>query len=153
MKKLLITFFTVLFCLTSSVGYSQNIICEYTGYTCLEVDFKELVLRDDDYYKKFSNEPFTGKVTGQEQGKLKNGKREGSWDRYYDNGQLEYKGNYKNGKRDGSWVSYYGNVQIKYKGDYKNGFLEGYRVHYKRDGTINKILTGTYQNEKKISNY
>ena len=57
---------------------TQNIICEKTGYGCpeiLEIDFKELGLRDDDYYKKFSNKPFTGKVNGKEQGSLKNGNR------------------------------------------------------------------------------
>ena len=41
MNKTLITFFTVLFCMTSSVGYSQNIICEKTGYDCPEIDFKD----------------------------------------------------------------------------------------------------------------
>ena len=88
MKNLLITFFTILFCLTSSVGYSQNIVCEKTGYFCPEVNFKELVLRDNNYYKKFSNQPFTGIVNGKEQGSLKNGNREGPWLGYYDNGNL-----------------------------------------------------------------
>ena len=72
-NKTLITFFTVLFCLTSSIGYSQNIICEKTGYSCAEIDFKELILRDGDYYKKFSEVPFTGKVTGKKIGSFKNG--------------------------------------------------------------------------------
>ena len=151
MNKTLITFFTVLFCLTSSVGYSQNIICEKTGYGCPEIDFKDLVLRDGDYYKKFSNEPFTGKVNGEEQGSLKNGNREGSWVRYFDDGQLESKGNYKNGKKEGSWVWYFENGQLFYKGDYKNGSREGSWVYYKKDGTITEELSGTYKDGKKIS--
>ena len=135
--------------MTSYVGYSQNIICEKTGYGCPEIDFKDLVRRDGVYYKKFSNEPFTGKVNGKEQGSLKNGNREGSWVRYFDDGQLESKGNYKNGKKEGSWVWYYHSGQLSYKGDYKNGKEEGSWVSYKRDGTFN---SGTYKNGKRFTN-
>ena len=53
-------------------------------------------------------------------GNYKNGKREGSWIGYYDNGQLMYKGNWKNGKREGSWVSYWNSGKLKDKGIYKN---------------------------------
>ena len=63
--KLLITFFTVLFCLTSSVGWS--------------FEFKDLIERNGVYYKKLSDVPFTGEVTGKYQGSFKNVKREGSW--------------------------------------------------------------------------
>ena len=42
------------------------------------VDFKDLVKIDDLYYKKFTGAPFTGKVTGQEQGYLK----KGNWGRF-----------------------------------------------------------------------
>ncbi|MDB9800260.1 toxin-antitoxin system YwqK family antitoxin [Alphaproteobacteria bacterium] len=113
MNKILITFFTILFCLTSSVGWS--------------LEYKDLVKRDGVYYKKFSDVPFTGKVTGQEQGSIKNGKKDGSWIEYWDNGQLKLKGNWKNVMSEGSWVS------------------------YKRNGTVSKELTGTYKNGKKIS--
>jgi antitoxin component YwqK of YwqJK toxin-antitoxin module len=131
MKKLLITFFTILFCLTSSVGYSHNIICEKTGNGCPEIDFKELVLRDDKYYKKFSNESFTGKVNGQEQGSLKNGKKDGSWIGYHENGQLFYEGDWKNGKKDGSWVYYTNNGLLSHKKSFKNGKREGsYQVYH-----------------------
>ena len=176
MNKTLITFFTVLFCLTSSVGYSQNMICEYTGYSCPEIDFKELVKKDDLFYKKFTDVPFTGKTTGEEQGSLKNGKEEGSWIYYWDNGQFKSKGDFKNGKEDGSWVDYhengqlsskgvfkngkedgswvyyYKNGQLFYKGNWKNGKEEGYWVWYNKDGTvITELLTGTYKDGKRIS--
>ena len=64
-----------------------------------EVDFvDDLVEREAIYYKKFTDVPFSGKVTGKkEQGSFKNGKKEGPWVNYYDNGQLTYKGDYKNG--------------------------------------------------------
>ena len=149
MNKTLITFFTVLFCLTSSIGYSQNIICEKTGYGCPEIYFKELVLRDGDYYKKFSNEPFTGKITGQQKGSLKNGNREGVWLGYYDNGQLKSKGNWKNGNREGVWLGYYDNGQLGFEGNYNkyDGKREGSWVEYYKNGKLNS--KGNYENGKK----
>ena len=114
MKKLLITFFTVLFCLTSSVGWSLTM--------------KDLEYRDGFHYKKFTEVPFTGKIGGQ------------------------FNGLIENGKREGSWISYWGNGQLWKEGDYKNDKEEGYWVWYNYDGTIiTELLTGTYKNGKKIS--
>ena len=39
----------------------------------------DLVERDGVHYKKFTQVPFTGEVTGKEQGSFKNGKKEGFW--------------------------------------------------------------------------
>jgi hypothetical protein len=39
----------------------------------------DLVVRDAIHYKKFSDVPFTGKVTGKIQGSFKNGKGDGLW--------------------------------------------------------------------------
>ena len=137
MNKTLITFFTVLFCLTSSVGWS--------------LEKKDLVVRDGLYYKKFTEVPFTGNITGEEKGKLKNGKSEGSWIAYWENGQLWYKGDYKNGKQEGSWVHYHENGQLMSKGDYKNGKKEGSWDFYWSNGTVWKDYNGTFKNGVKIS--
>jgi hypothetical protein len=95
-----------------------------------EVTVDDLVWREMDglYFKKFTEVPFDGKVTGQEQGSFKDGKRDGSWVFYRDNGQLFEKGTYKDGKREGSWE------------------------YYKQDGTVWEKNTGTYKDGKKISN-
>ena len=66
----------------------------------------DLVERNDLYYKKFTDVPFTGEVTGQEQGSIKDGKKEGRWVTYWENGQLDSKGEYKDGKKVGEWVYY-----------------------------------------------
>ena len=66
----------------------------------------DLVYREGSSYKKFSEVPFTGKIEGKSQGSFKNGKQEGAWVSYHDNGQLKYKGDYKNGVREGTWVWY-----------------------------------------------
>ena len=137
MKKLLITFFIILFCLTSSIGWTETM--------------DDLIKKDTIYYKKFTEVPFTGKIDGKEQGSMKNGKREGSWVRYLDNGQLNFKGDYKNGMREGSWIAYWDNGQLQYKGNYKNGKKEGSWVDYNKDGTIKRELTGTFKNDEKIS--
>jgi hypothetical protein len=86
----------------------------------------DLVERDGIHYKKFTDVPFTGKVTGQTQGSLKNGEWDGPWVSYHDNGKLHSKGTYKNGETDGPWV------------------------WNKSDGTVNDHLTGTYKNDVKV---
>ena len=87
----------------------------------------DLVEREGLYYQKFTDVPYTGEVTGSEQGSFKNGKEEGSWASYWDNGQLMSKGNYKNGKKEGAWYTY--NI----------------------DGTVRQHATGTYKDGVKIS--
>ena len=111
----------------------------------------DLVKRDGVYFKKFSEVPFTGNITGIEQGSFKNGKMEGVWVRYFDNGQLWDKGNWKNGKKEGACVAYYENGQLGIKGNLKNGKADGAWVCYNSDGTVDKYYTGTFKNNRKIS--
>ena len=145
------------------------------------VTIRDLVKRDDLYYEKFTDVPYTGKVTVDEQvkhmdvegvfkngkaegawieywlgqlwrkGNFKNGKEDGAWVYYHDDGQLSSKGNYKNGKREGAWIGYHNNGQLNYKGNYKNGKKGGAWVGYNENGTVDKSLTGTFKNGKKIS--
>jgi antitoxin component YwqK of YwqJK toxin-antitoxin module len=46
-------------------------------------------------------------------GSYKDGKRDGPWERYYENGQLEKKGSYKDGELDGLYERYYENGQLE----------------------------------------
>ena len=87
------------------------------------VTMDDLERREDGFYKKSTDVPFTGKTTGQTQGTYKDGILDGPWVRYYDDGQLYEKGDYKNGKEEGSWVRYHDNGQSDqfYSGTYKNG--------------------------------
>jgi len=163
MKKLTLTLLTCLFILSPNVVLGET------------VKWDDLVLREDVWFKKFTNVPFTGKTTGRVQGTLRNGKRDGFWVSYHDNGQLQWEGDYKNGKKEGLWVSYYDNGQLRYKGNHKNGKSEGRWVRYwkngqlwlegadkngkkegrwvsyKEDGTVWEEFTGTFRNGKKIS--
>ena len=138
MNKILITFFTVLLCLSASVVWS--------------LEHKDLVKRHGVYYKKFTEVPFTGKVDGFYKGYIKNGKREGSWIGYHLNGQLMFKVGYKNGRREGVGIYYHENGQLNSKGNYKNGNRNGYFIWYNKDGTNYKKVSGTYKDGIKISN-
>jgi hypothetical protein len=84
----------------------------------------DLVVREGLHYKKFTDVPFTGKVTGKTQGTFKNGRKHGPWVSFYKNGQLWSKGTYKNGKLHGPSVFYHDNGQF----ESKVTFLYGKRV-------------------------
>ena len=86
------------------------------------------------YYKKHTEVTFTGKIEGKSKvtgvfssGKFKNGRMEGFWFGYYENGNLSFKGNYNNGKKEGYWV------------------------HHNDDGSVWYPDTGTYKNGVKVS--
>mgnify|MGYP000844846537 CR=1 FL=1 len=93
-------------------------------------DWDDLVQRDGLHYKKFTDVPFTGKTTGQQQGKIKNGKREGHWVSYHENGQLWMKGDFKNGEEEGPWVFYYDSGELRKNGEFKNGEEDGPWEYY-----------------------
>ena len=152
---------TVLLCLSVSVVWSETI--------------RDLVKRNGIFYKKFTDLPFNGKITGEYNGSFKNGLPDGPWVAYHENGQLWYKGNFKSGKKVGSWIRYWDNGkmenqgdfkngkkegfwvenwvegQLRIKGDYKNGKKEGYWVGYDWNGNNQSFRTGNYKNDKRIS--
>ena len=79
------------------------------------VEYSELIERDSLFYKKYTHVPYTGRVSGKEQGSIKKGKREGEWYKFYENGQLKEKSTYKNGEEIGEIIAYYENGQLKAK--------------------------------------
>ncbi len=64
------------------------------------------------------------------------GNRHGYWERYYNNGNLMYKGNYVDGNRHGYWEGYYENGKLKYKGNYVDGKEHGYWESYYYNGNL-----------------
>jgi antitoxin component YwqK of YwqJK toxin-antitoxin module len=105
------------------------------------------------------------------QSKNDGGKRHGSRERYYRNGQLKEKLNYvngevhgasedfyedglpqliaswKNGEQDGLWTSYYENGEIEAEINFKNGERDGLSTTYHENGEIG--LKETYKNAEK----
>ena len=88
--------------------------------TSWSTSYDELVQRDGLYYKKFTDVPFTGNVTGKTHGYLNNGIKEGAWVFHWSNGTLKEKGNYENGRREGVWLSYSYTGGLFSKGNYLN---------------------------------
>ena len=76
------------------------------------VKFSDLVKREGLFYKKFTEEPFTGKTEGLKQYTFRRGNWHGPSVFYHENGQLWSKGTYKDGKLEGPWVWYYKNGQL-----------------------------------------
>jgi len=111
-------------------------LCLLLPITTFGETMDDLVKRDGLYYKEFTDVPFTGKTTGATQGTIRNGKREGIWVEYHDNGQLRSKGTLKDGKWDGPWAQYHDNGQLRSKGTYKGGEKEDDWVYYSSDGSV-----------------
>ena len=56
--------------------------------------------------------------------------KDGLWEKYYPNGNIEIKGSYFNGKKDGQWEEFYNNGGLKRKIIYKAGLKEGLWLQY-----------------------
>ena len=106
-----------------------------------EYNIDDLIHKDNVWIKKFSDEKVNGKVFQVVDdmkvpiGKMKNGKKDGLWTGWDDNGQKRSKGTYKDGKMDGLWTLWYDNGQKMYDGTFKNGELLSY-IAYLENGTI-----------------
>ena len=121
----------------------------------VSIQMEEVVKRDDKYYKKFSNIPFSGHIesyhpNGQLKiiGDMSVGKKVGNWVEYYMNGIKKSEGQFAKGERDGNWVYYYLNANIKEKQFYIEGNKDGLWEKFEVDGTI--VQTESYQNGKWI---
>jgi len=116
--------------------------------SCWGVSRLDLVEREGLYYKKHTDIPFTGEVTGVWKGRFENGKFEGNWEKYFPRSygayDLDNAGSYKNGKKEGDWVYYHNNGQLYAKGSYKNGEHEGDWVYYHNNGRLS--MKGSYKN-------
>ena len=150
------------------------ILCLVFLVSCFqkEVTSDQIVERQELVYEVNSTTPFTGVVldyrdNGQlsERYKLKDGKKEGLYEIYYDNrwssftfkndiqqgeslefhdnGQLSKRYNFKDGKVEGLYEGYYANGQLKIKGTYKNGEEHGESLEFHDNGQVS--LKQTYK--------
>ena len=70
-----------------------------------------------------------------------NGNRDGLYETYYYNGQVETRGFYKDGKEDGVFEWYHSDGQLYRKQPYKNGKMDGLYEEYFGDGKLGKKYT------------
>ena len=74
------------------------------------------------------------------------GKQDGYWESYWDNGELASKGSYVDGKKEGYW-EYYADGKLTAKGSYINGKEEGIWEYYYDNGKL--FGKGSYINGEK----
>jgi hypothetical protein len=138
----------------------------------------DLVERDGIAYHKWTDVPFPQTYPPPEKGRSRsergsfigNMTKDGPWEHYHSNGQLQSKGTYEDGIPIGPWVSYHDNGQLRGKSSsdgssvryWKNGQLQskgkgndcgmdGPWVSFHPDGTVDKENTGTFKNGVKVS--
>ena len=121
----------------------------------VSIQMDEIVKRDDTFYRKFSNIPFSGHIesyhpNGQLKiiGDLSDGKKVGNWIEYYLSGIKKSEGQFADGKKDGPWVYYFLNANIKEKQFFIDGHKDGLWEKFDVHGTV--VQTESYQNGKWI---
>ena len=89
----------------------------------------DLVERNELFYKKFTDVPFTGKTETSKDGLFyreyfQEGRRDGKYE-VYDNrdGTMVSSGSYKQGKKDGVWLDYKTNGDVLTNKSYVDGKL------------------------------
>ena len=103
-----------------SVGFSQK-----------EYDINHILEQNGVYIKKFSDEIVNGKVFQMFDdmkvplGKMKDGKKEGKWMVWYDNGTKQEEQNYKDGKKNGLFTEWNENQEIIQKGMFQSNLMNG----------------------------
>ncbi|MBT07133.1 MAG: hypothetical protein CMM32_09530 [Rhodospirillaceae bacterium] len=140
------------------------------------VTFDDLIYREGVFYHKSAGDnPFSGTVkkAGQRWAFL-NGKAEGPYVSFHDNGQLASMGSYLNGERNGEWLTYHVsgqlmiketlqngerhgaweyyfiNGQLREKGNYKNGNMDGAWIGFSVNGNVNEEYTGNFKDGVKV---
>ena len=113
--------------------------------------------KDEVYYTKDTNKPYSGRVVsfyenGQKnwEGNLKDGKEDGLWNWWYENGIKKYiQGTFKDGNQVGLWTIWYENGQKSENGTFKNGEMDGLWTYYYKRGQKEGEMT--FKNGKLIS--
>jgi antitoxin component YwqK of YwqJK toxin-antitoxin module len=138
-----------------------------------------LVEREGVFYTEDTNKPYNGQVFSlwkgekYDEGTLKNGKKDGLWTGWYENGQKKSEENYKvgiedglntewykngqkktewsykNGKGDGLWTWWYKNGQKREEKTYKDDMEDGLQTYWSENGQ--KRTESTYKDGKEIS--
>ena len=92
------------------------------------INMETLNERDDVFYTKDTNEPYTGAVfrlyeSGEKmvEAYLKDGKPDGKWTSYFEDGQIQYEGSHKDGEKDGKWTKYNDDGSVDEMREFKDG--------------------------------
>jgi len=123
------------------------------------INFEEILIkRNNIFYTRDTNEPYTGPVFSlhydgkkKKEGTFKDGKEDGLWTRWFDNGKKKKEGIYKDGKEDGSWTRWFDNGQKLDKGIYNYGKKDGLWTSWNEYGRKSSEIT--YKNGKLVDEW
>ena len=103
------------------------------------------------FYWKGTETLFSGRVIAKKnsgrieyEGEILNGKIEGSWTNYWENGEIYGKMKYENGLRHGAFFTFHENGELHQQCRYARGKLDGLCVEF--DNAGNKMSSITYKN-------
>lgn len=121
---------------------------EVTSAMCLpDGNMDKLYVKDLQQKLDGETDEEENQMKSSSENQMKNGKKEGLWKVYFDNGQLEKEGNFKDGKPEGLWKKYHLNGQLKSEGNLKDGKAEGLAKYYYESGQLEN--EGNFKNDKK----
>ena len=124
-----------------SVGFSQK-----------EYDINHVLEKKGVYIKKFSDEEVNGSVyqmfgdIKMDLGYIKNGKKEGLWTWWFENGEKKNEGSFKDGLEFGLWTYFYENSQKQIEGIYTDWEKVGKWTYYNEDGSIKEVKEYPFPN-------
>ncbi len=128
-----------------NINQKKEVLSEKSQPEYEKISEKNLVIRNNLFYKKFTNKTFSGLVESyHENGQLKttgqiiNGKKNALWERYYLNGQQKSIGLYKMGIKEGAWKYYFLNTNLRKEEFYKIGKKHGLWKTFDAKGSLLK---------------
>lgn len=125
MKKI-VTFLSIL-CLFGC-GEKDKLNCD------LIVIEEKLAYLDGTLYTGTCSKMINGKIS--EIQSYQEGERSGKWEKFYENGQLEFIGYCKKNEIHGSYQKYYSNGKLHIKGEFKEGYKTGRWVFLDENGNL-----------------
>jgi len=90
-----------------------------------QVEFDDLVIKNNFIYLNESDNKYTGKVIGLVNGSVQNGLKEGKWTYYSAKNKIHKIITYKKGIKNGLQKEFYENNSLKYVGNSINGKKNG----------------------------
>ena len=103
--------------------------------------YKNLVEKDGLFYKKGSDEPYSGSVKGSQIGLMVEGKREKEWKEFYPDGNIKREVTFKNGVQNGLGSSYFPDGKLLMRGNLINGLQDGVWEKFYPNGNVEVKLT------------
>lgn len=132
-------------------------ISSFIFYSCFQnendIPPSTLEMRDTLIYKKGSKIPYTGTEKARIENKIieyevVNGMKQGDFNLYYENGNIEIKGQMEKNKNIGMWRYYYESGQVESEGEFVNNLPNNEWKWYYRSGKLREI--GKFKNGKRI---